>query len=90
MLRSTSTESDTVSGEQVAHWIAVLERGERIAARTVRCEGDYVGAAASTVTFADVLVSATDLPSGVVDCESVLWLDQVAEPVAGGRNRRAR
>jgi NAD(P)-dependent dehydrogenase (short-subunit alcohol dehydrogenase family) len=81
LLRSTPTGSDTVSAEQVSHWVAVLEHGERIAARTVRCEGDYVGAAASTVTFADVLVSATDLPSGILDCESVLWLDQVAGPL---------
>jgi NAD(P)-dependent dehydrogenase (short-subunit alcohol dehydrogenase family) len=81
MLRSAPAEADTVSAEPVAHWIAVLEHGERIAARTVRCEGDYVAAAASTVTFADALVSTTDLPTGVVDCESVLWLDQVAAPL---------
>jgi hypothetical protein len=80
MLRSAPSGAERVSAEPVAHWIAVLKRGERIAARTVRCRGDYATAAASTVTFAEALYS-TDTPNGVLDCESVLRLDQLATPL---------
>jgi NAD(P)-dependent dehydrogenase (short-subunit alcohol dehydrogenase family) len=80
MLRSAPGGADPVSSEPVAHWIAVLQRGERIAARTVRCRGDYATAAASTVVFAEALYS-TDTPYGVVDCESVLRLDHLTVPL---------
>ena len=81
MLRPAPNGEDAASDEPVAHWIAVLERGERIAARTVRCRGDYAASAASTVTLAQALLPAADLPNGVVDYESLLHFDQVAVPL---------
>jgi hypothetical protein len=46
---------DGGSSEPVAHWIALRADGQRIAARTVRCTGDYRAAAACTVAFAKAL-----------------------------------
>ena len=81
ILRAAPTGDDAASSEPVAHWIAVLEREQRIAARTVRCRGDYAASAASTVALARALLPAADLPNGVLDYESLLRLDQVEAPL---------
>lgn len=82
ILRAAPTgDDDAASSEPVAHWIAVLEREQRIAARTVRCRGDYAASAASTVALARALLPAADLPNGVLDYESLLRLDQVEAPL---------
>jgi hypothetical protein len=81
MFRPAATDAERPSREPVAHWVAVLRDGERIAARTVRCSGDYLSAAASTVALAGVLDSSADLPTGVVDYESLMRLGQVAGPL---------
>jgi hypothetical protein len=44
------------SDEPVAHWIAAVREGRRLAARTVQCRGDFLHAARSTVVFADALL----------------------------------
>lgn len=81
MFRPVATEAETPTREPVAHWIAVLRDGERLAARTVRCNGDYLSAAASTAALAGVLDSGADLPTGVVDYESLVRLGQVTGPL---------
>jgi hypothetical protein len=81
MFRPAATDAETPSSEPVAHWIAVLREGERIAARTVRCNGDYASAAASTAALAKVIRSTVDLPTGVVDYESLMRLGEVVQPL---------
>ena len=69
------------SDEPVAHWVAVLKQGERIAAQTLQCRGDYRCAAASAVAFARALTAcgaASALPRGVFDPEDLLSLDGLA------------
>ena len=78
---SPSTDRGDVSEEPVAHWIAVLRRGERIAAQTLECRGDYRGAAAGTAVFARTLIAdgaGSALPRGVFDPEDLLSLDRLA------------
>jgi len=70
------------SREPIAHWVAVRRGRERLAARTVRCRGDYVAAAASTRVFADVLLARGDLAGGVYGPEDALALDDVAPALA--------
>ncbi len=54
-LRSPLPDPDRRFQEPIRHWVAVLSEGERIAARTVRCRGDYRAAASSAVAFAATL-----------------------------------
>jgi len=75
------TDEGDASDEPVAHWIAVLKQGERIAAQTLQCRGDYRCAAASTVVFARALIASGAggaLPCGVFDPEDLLSLDALA------------
>ena len=75
------THRGDISDEPVAHWIAVLKQGERIAAQTLRCRGDYRCAAASAVVFARALIAGGAggaLPRGVFDPEDLLSLDALA------------
>ena len=78
---SSGTHGGDASGEPVAHWIAVLRRGERIAARTLECRGDYRCAAASVLVFASALTAGgagSAIPCGVFDPEDLLTFDGVA------------
>jgi len=53
--------------EPVRHWVAVRRGGTLLAARTLRCQGDYRSAAAATVLLACQLTSRQDpLPAGVL------------------------
>ena len=76
-----STDGGGASEEPVAHWVAVLRRGERIAAQTLECRGDYRCAAAAAVVFARTLIAGgagSALPRGVFDPEDLLSLDGLA------------
>jgi NAD(P)-dependent dehydrogenase (short-subunit alcohol dehydrogenase family) len=68
--------------EPVAHWVAVLEQGQRIAARTLHCCGDYRAAARSAVIIADELIdgdrNTARARSGVFDPETLLSLERLA------------
>ncbi len=62
--------------EAVAHWIAVIHAGRRLAARTVECVGGSLSAARATVVFADALRTAPP-PSGCFNPEEILTLSGV-------------
>jgi hypothetical protein len=59
---ATGSAAGAAGAEPVAHWVAVRRRGACLAARTLRCRGDYRSAAAGTVLFARSL--AADARSG--------------------------
>jgi hypothetical protein len=64
--------------EPVRHWVAVRRGGTLLAARTLRCQGDYRSAAAATVLLACQLTSRQDpLPAGVLVPEEVLTVDEL-------------
>lgn len=72
------------SREPVAHWTAVLERGRRIAARTLECRGDYRGASESAVVFAQALLDdGAGALRGVFGPEDLLDLDRLTPPLRG-------
>jgi hypothetical protein len=78
--RATSPNRGDASQEPIAHWIAVLKDGHRIAARTLECRGDYRCAAQSTVVFAHALLddATTTVRPGVFDPEDLLTFDRIA------------
>lgn len=63
----------TASTEPVAHWIAANRGGRRLAARTVRCRGDFLHAAQSTVLFGQAL-RAEPPRAGCFDPEEICTL----------------
>jgi hypothetical protein len=70
-----------VSSEPVAHWVSVQRAGARLGAKTVRCAGDYRGAAHATVALAQALQDArarAPLPTGVFAPEDVVTLGELA------------
>ena len=68
------------TSEPVAHWIAVRRDDHLLAARSVRCSGDYRAAAASTLVLASALRARDpQLPAGVLVPEQVLTLRDVRE-----------
>jgi hypothetical protein len=66
------------STERVAHWVAVLDHGERLAARTIEGRGDYAAAASVTVAMAGVLRAPNRTRPGVFTPEAVLSPDELA------------
>jgi len=69
------------SDEPVAHWVAVLDRGQRIAARTLECRGDYASAARSTAVLGDALLADDDgsaFRRGVFSPEDLVSLERLA------------
>jgi hypothetical protein len=64
------------SQEPVAHWVAASRRGQRLAALTVECEGDFVNAARSTVVFARAQLERRQRP-GCFDPEEVFVLNDL-------------
>jgi hypothetical protein len=82
------------SDEPVAHWVAAVREGRRLAARTVQCRGDFVHAARSTVVFADALIDGGQ-PAGCFDPEEICTLSavrarlQAAGITVGAASRRA-
>ena len=79
-----TTNGAEPSREPVAHWVAVLKQGRRIAARTLECRGDYRGAAESTVVFAEALIDdrgGAQGRTGVFGPEDLLALDRLTAPL---------
>jgi NAD(P)-dependent dehydrogenase (short-subunit alcohol dehydrogenase family) len=76
---TSSNRREPASQETVVHWIAVHKVGERIAARTLECRGDYRSAARCTAVFAHALLDDTGaVHPGVFDPEDVLCLEHIA------------
>jgi hypothetical protein len=66
--------------EPIAEWVAVKQRGERLAARVVHGRGDYRMTAASTVVFGEALLelrAAQPPRSGVFAPEELFSLEQL-------------
>ncbi|HEY2769357.1 MAG TPA: hypothetical protein VGI87_02270 [Solirubrobacteraceae bacterium] len=73
------------SKEPVAHWIAVKRRGRRLAARSIRCAGDYRGAAHATLALAQALQDARargQLAAGAFAPEDLVDVAQLAPYLA--------
>ena len=69
--------------EPVAHWVAVRRRGVCLAARTLRCRGDYRSAAAGTVLFARSLAAtARSRPAGVLVPEEACTIGELRSGLA--------
>jgi hypothetical protein len=68
----------TPSDEPVAHWIAAVREGRRLAARTVLCRGDFLHAARSTIVFADALLGRAQR-GGCFDPEEICTLRGVQD-----------
>jgi NAD(P)-dependent dehydrogenase (short-subunit alcohol dehydrogenase family) len=74
--------------EPISHWIAVRRRGALLAARTLRCRGDYRAAAAGTVLFARSLaarslaVRGEPAPAGVVVPEEIATIGELRPALA--------
>ena len=78
--------SPSASDEPIAHWIAAIREGRRLGVRAVRCRGDFLHAARSTVVFADALLSEPP-GAGCFDPEEIWTLTAVgAELRAAGVN----
>jgi hypothetical protein len=76
----------SLSTEPVAHWVCVRRAGTRLAARTIRCSGDYLGAAHAALAFAHALQDArarAPLPTGVFGPEGLVELSQLAPYLTG-------
>jgi NAD(P)-dependent dehydrogenase (short-subunit alcohol dehydrogenase family) len=59
--------------EPVRHHVAVLRDGEMLAARTVRCTGDYIAAAAATAVMAEAM-RTEDIGPGVFGPQDIFDL----------------
>jgi hypothetical protein len=69
--------------EPVAHWVAVRRRGACLAARTLRCRGDYRSAAAGTVLFARSLAAGGGTgPAGVLVPEDAFTIGELRPELA--------
>jgi hypothetical protein len=76
----------TISSEPVAHWVCVRRGGTRLAAATIRCSGDYLGAAHATLALAHALQDArarAPLPTGVFGPQGLVELSQLVPYLAG-------
>ena len=73
----------SLGAEPVAHWVAVRRRGACLAARTLRCRGDYRSAAAGTVLFARSLApGAGSGPAGVLVPEEAFTIGELRSALA--------
>lgn len=80
-VRGAPAPRSDVSAEPVAHWVCVRRDGVRLAAATLRCAGDYRGAAHATVALAQALQDArarAPLRPGVFGPEDVVALADLA------------
>jgi hypothetical protein len=69
------------SRHPVAEWVAATRGGERLAASSVECEGDYRATAAIAVAFAEHAL-ARELPPGCHDPHELLALAELAPRLA--------
>jgi NAD(P)-dependent dehydrogenase (short-subunit alcohol dehydrogenase family) len=75
--------SGEAGSEPIAHWVAVRRRGALLAARTLRCRGDYLAAAAGTVLFARSLAARSESrPAGAVLPEEIAAIGQFRPALA--------
>jgi NAD(P)-dependent dehydrogenase (short-subunit alcohol dehydrogenase family) len=75
------------SHEPVAHWVSVRRDGHRLAAMTIQCSGDYLGAAQATLALAHALQDARarhPLPPGVFGIERMAGLVDLEPHLRGG------
>jgi hypothetical protein len=72
----------SASNEPVVHWIAAVRAGRRLGVQTVECLGGFVGAARSTVVFADALRTQPS-PNGCFDPEEIWTLPGVEAKLRG-------
>ncbi len=83
--RAVGREGRTAGSEPVAHWISVRRAGRRLAARTIRCSGDYRAAAHATLALAQSLQDArarARLPPGAFSPEQLVDLRELAPYLA--------
>lgn len=76
---------DITSSEPVAHWVCVRRDGVRVAARTIRCAGDYLGAAHATLALANTLQDSRahrPLPTGVFGIDELVGLADLVSYLA--------
>ena len=79
LVGARSPDADgTPSDEPVAHWIAAVRDGRRLAARTVLCRGDFLNAARSTIVFAEALLGRAQR-GGCFDPEEICTLRGVQD-----------
>jgi hypothetical protein len=73
-----------LGAEPVAHWVAVRRRGACLAARTLRCRGDYRSAAAGTVLFGRSLAGGlrSGEPAGVLVPEDAFTIGELRPALA--------
>lgn len=69
------------SGEPVVHWIAAKLRGRRIAARTLRCRGNYLHAAGCALVFAETLLEKRP-GGGCFDPEELFTVEELEPRLA--------
>jgi NAD(P)-dependent dehydrogenase (short-subunit alcohol dehydrogenase family) len=80
---ATGSAEGPPGSEPVAHWVAVRRRGACLAARTLRCRGDYRSAAAGTVLFARSLAAgAGSGPAGVLVPEEAFTIGELQSALA--------
>jgi hypothetical protein len=79
LIGSRKPSAGGIAGEEpVTHWIAPIRRGRRLGVRTVRCSGDFLHAARSTVVFTDSLVEPKRRrPGACFDPEEIWTLSAV-------------
>ncbi len=72
---------EEASTEPVGVWVAVRQRGERLAGRRILCRGDYRTTAAALLTYAEALIASTDRPRGLLSPDDLLGVDDVEGPL---------
>jgi NAD(P)-dependent dehydrogenase (short-subunit alcohol dehydrogenase family) len=78
-----SGSSGAPTSEPISHWVAVRRGGTLLAARTLRCRGDYRSAAAGTVLFARALAARGEsAPAGVVVPEEIATIGELRPDLA--------
>ena len=81
---ATGSAAGAAGAEPVAHWVAVRRRGACLAARTLRCRGDYRSAAAGTVLFGRSLAAGlrSGRPAGVLVPEETFTIGELRSALA--------
>jgi hypothetical protein len=81
---ATGSAAGAAGAEPVAHWVAVRRRGACLAARTLRCRGDYRSAAAGTVLFGRSLAAGlrSGGPAGVLVPEETFTIGELRSALA--------
>ena len=81
---ATGPAAGAAGAEPVAHWVAVRRRGACLAARTLRCRGDYRSAAAGTVLFGRSLAAGlrSGGPAGVLVPEETFTIGELRSALA--------